>query len=117
MLDKRNEPKRWPRGQKFTLSTEGADAEAAYRNVVAESRSSGRAALDAALAAWAGPRRVAPVDGVVLAELRGKRLGVPDLVRELESAGIAADEVRASLERLVQAGVVAPIPLASQLGN
>ena len=117
MLGKRNEPKRWPRGQKFTLSNEGADAEAAYRNVVAESRTSGRAALDAAIAAWAGPRRVAPADGVVLAELRGKRLGVPDLVRELESAGIAADEVRASLERLVAAGVVAPIPLASQLGN
>ena len=38
-------------------------------------------------------------------------------MRELESAGIAADEVRASLERLVAAGVVAPIPLASQLGN
>jgi hypothetical protein len=117
MLDKRNEPKRWPRGQKFTLSAEGADAEAAYRNVVVEARTSGRAALDAALAAWAGPRRVTPTDGIVLAELRGKRLGVPDLVRELEAAGIAADEVRASLERLVAAGVVAPIPLASQLGS
>lgn len=115
MLGKRNEPKRWPRGQKFALSPEGTDAEAAYRDVVQESRASGRAALDAALAAWAGPRRVTPADGIVLAELRGKRLGVPDLVRELETAGIAADEVRASLERLVAAGVVAAIPLASQI--
>jgi hypothetical protein len=84
--------------------------------MVGSARSSGRQALEAALAAWAGPRGLSPGDGVVLAELRGKRLGLPDLCRGLEAAGIPPDEVRAAVGRLVAAGAVQPLPLASQLG-
>ncbi|HEX9307989.1 MAG TPA: hypothetical protein VF894_10905 [Anaeromyxobacter sp.] len=106
--------KKWPRGQKFTLSVAGAEAEVAYRGAVLGSRSSGRTALDTALAAWAGPRRLAPGDGVVLAELSGKRVGLPTLCEALETSGIVPEEVRAAVGRLVDAGIVEPVPLASQ---
>jgi hypothetical protein len=109
-------PKRWPRGQKFTVSDAGLEAEEAYRATVGAARSSGRPALEAALAAWAGPHNLSPGDGVVLSELRGKRLGVPDLCRSLEAAGIEPAEVRAAVDRLVAAGVVQALPLASQVG-
>jgi hypothetical protein len=111
----RDAPKRWPRGQKFTLTERGATAEADYRSTVAESRSSGRAVLDGALAAWAEPRGVAPKDGIVLAELRAGKSGVPQLVGSLETAGFAPDEVRAAIERLVAASMVEPLPLPSEL--
>jgi hypothetical protein len=116
MLDSKPTPQRWPRGQKFTVSDAGVEVEEAYRAVVTEARTSGRSALEAALAAWASPRGLSPGDGVVLSELRGKRLGLPDLCRGLETTGIPPDEVRAAIGRLVAAGAVQPLPLASQLG-
>jgi hypothetical protein len=109
--------KRWPRGQKFTLSMAGTEAEEAYRSAVVGARASGRSALESALSAWATPRRVAPGDGVLLAELSGKRLGLPQLVDVLEPTGIMADEVRAAVGRLVEAGIVEPVPLASQMAE
>ena len=109
-------PKRWPRGQKFTVSDAGVEVEESYRAMIGAARTSGRSALEAALAAWAGPRGLSPGDGVVLAELRGKRLGLQDLCRGLEAAGIPPDEVRAAIGRLVAAGAVEPLPLASQVG-
>ena len=108
-------PKRWPRGQKFTLSAEGATAEESYRAAVASARARGRAALDAALAAWAAPLGVHPGDGVLLSQLREVRRGIGELSSALEDAGIAAEEVRAAIERLVASGAVTPVPLASQL--
>ena len=111
----REAPKRWPRGQKFSLTEIGSTAEEAYRTAVTESRASGRAVLDGALAAWAEPRGVTPKDGIVLAELRSGKAGVPQLVKELEPAGFAPDDVRAAIERLVQAAMVEPLPLPSEL--
>ena len=110
----RKGPKRWPRGQKFSLTEIGLSAEAEYRATVTEMRSSGRSVLDGALAAWATPRGVAPKDGVVLVEFRDGKAGVTDLLRELEPAGFAPDEVRAALERLVAAALLAPLPLPSE---
>lgn len=110
----RDAPKRWPRGQKFSLTVSGSSAEEAYRMTVAESRASGRAVLDGALAAWAEPRGISPKDGIVLAELRAGRTGVPQLVKELEAAGFAPDDVRAAIERLVAAAMVEPLPLPSE---
>lgn len=107
--------KRWPRGQKFTVSAEGAEDEAAYRAAVLAARASGRAALESALAGWASPRSVLPGDGVLLAELSGKQLGLGELSRSLEAAGVAPDEVRAGIRRLVDAGIVVAVPLASQI--
>jgi len=108
-------PKRWPRGQKFTLSAAGEAAELAHREVVNGARSTGRAALQAALTAWAEPLSVQGGDGVVLVELRGQKKGLNDLARALEDTGIEPAEVKASVDRLVLAGLAAPVPLASQL--
>jgi hypothetical protein len=109
-------PKRWPRGQKFTLSAAGEAAELAHRDVVNGARSSGRAGLKAALDAWAGPLTVQAGDGVYLVELRGQKKGLNDLARALEDTGIEAAEVKAAVDRLVLAGLAQPVPLASQLG-
>ena len=108
-------PRRWPRGQKFTLSPAGVGARDGYRAAVLEARSAGRAALDAALAAWAAPHAIAPGDGVLLGELGGKPRGLADLAATLEECGIEAAEVRRAIDRLVAADLVAPVPLASQM--
>jgi hypothetical protein len=107
--------KRFARGQKFTLSTAGRDAAEAYRAAVQAARASGRAALDAALIAWAEPRGVAPGDGVVLAELVAKPVGLSRLAEALEPSGATAEEIRAGVGRLIDAGIVELVPLASQL--
>jgi hypothetical protein len=108
-------PRRWPRGQKFTLSPAGEAAEVAHREAVNLARSSGRAALQAALAAWAAPLAVQAGDGVLLAELRGQKKGLNELTRALEGTGIEASELKAAVDRLVLAGLAQPVPLASQL--
>jgi hypothetical protein len=108
--------RRWPRGQKFTISVSGLRADDAYRAAVLQARASGRTALDAAVAAWAAPLGVSPGDGVVLGELRTTRRGLSDLAEGLEACGIEPKEVRAAVDRLVTAGLVDPVPLASQLG-
>ncbi len=114
LLGRSSDGPRWPRGQKFTLSPSGVAAEEASRAAVLVARGGGRAALDAALAAWASPLAVAPGDGVVLRELQAKPRGVADVTGALEDAGIAPAEVRLAMERLVKAGLVALVPLASQ---
>ncbi|ACL66887.1 conserved hypothetical protein [Anaeromyxobacter dehalogenans 2CP-1] len=115
MQPKPREGPRWARGQKFTLSLAGRDAEEAYRAAVLDARGAGRAVLDTALAAWASPRAVEPGDGVLLGELKGKPRGLSDLGHALEDAGIPGAEVRAALDRLVRAGLAELVPLASQL--
>lgn len=108
--------KRFARGQKFAISTGlGAEATEAYRAAVQEARASGRAALDAALVAWAEPRAVSPRDGVILAELTGKPLGLSRLAEALEPSGLSTEEVRAGVGRLLDAGILELVPLASQL--
>jgi hypothetical protein len=109
--------RRFARGQKFTLSAAGGDAEAAYRDAVLSARSSGRTALEAALVAWAEPRRVAPADGVILAELSGKHVGFSRLCEALETSGMTAEEIRAGVGRLLDAGIAELVPLASQLND
>jgi hypothetical protein len=113
LLGRSNAP-RWPRGQKFSLSPAGVTAEESYRAAVAGARGAGRTALDTALAAWASPLAVAPGDGLILEELHAKARGLGDVSGALEDAGIEAAEVRLAMDRLVKAGLVALLPLASQ---
>jgi len=109
-------PKRWPRGQKFTLSEAGLAAEALHREAVSQARASGRSALDSALAGWSSPLGIAPGDGVVLVELRAGKKGLNELGRALEATGLEPAELKASVDRLFVAGLVATVPLASQGG-
>jgi hypothetical protein len=101
--------RRWPRGQKFTLSAAGLSADVLHREAVNGVRGSGRPALEAALEAWAGPLGVHPGDGLLLTELRGQQRGVNDLAAALEGAGIEPAEVKAGLDRLVKAGLAEPV--------
>jgi hypothetical protein len=105
--------RRWPRGQKFMLSAAGEAADQLHRDTVNGSRSSGRSSLDAALAAWAAPFGVQPGDGLLLSELRGQRRGLAELVQAMESSGIEPADVKASIDRLVQAGLAEPVAAAS----
>jgi hypothetical protein len=105
-LGSRGSP-RFPRGQRFSLSASGADAEAAYRLAVQEARGLGREALDAAERRWAESRSVAPCDGVLLGELRGGPRTLPQLARAMECCGTSETDLRTALERLVRAGLVA----------
>lgn len=109
-------PRRWPRGQKFTLTAAGVAAELTHREAVNGARSSGRASLEAALAAWATPLLLKGTDGVLLPELNGQKKGLNDLARALEDTGIEPSEVKDAVDRLVLAGLAEPVPLASQLG-
>ncbi len=103
---KLNDGPRWPRGQKFSLSLAGREAQEAYRSAVVSARGQSRAALDAALGAWAEPRQVQPGDGVLLGELLERPRGLSDLIRALEGAGTSGAEVRGAMGRLVSAGLV-----------
>jgi hypothetical protein len=107
--------KRFARGQKFMLSAKGTEAAEAYRSTVQAARTSGRSALEAALVAWAEPRGVAPADGIILAELAGKPVGLSRLAEALEPSGVTAEEIRAGIGRLLDAGILELVPLASQL--
>ncbi|HYD39540.1 MAG TPA: hypothetical protein VEB43_01830 [Anaeromyxobacter sp.] len=110
MFSGRNDGPRWPRGQKFSLSLAGREAQAAYQTAVLSARGQSRAALDAALTAWAAPRQVEPADGVLLGELIERPRGLPDLTRALEDAGTSGAEVRTALARLIAAGLVDAAP-------
>jgi len=105
--------KRWPRGQKFALSAGGRAAEADYRVAVAAARASGRSALETAERNWATPLGIQPNDGVVLGELRGGRRSIADLARELEPCGVSAADVKAIVDRLCEAQLVEPQPVAA----
>jgi hypothetical protein len=105
--------RRWPRGQKFMLSAAGEAADLLHRETVNGSRSSGRSSLDAALAAWAAPYGVQPGDGLLLSELRGQRRGLGELIEAMESSGIEPADVKASIDRLVGAGLAEPVAPSS----
>jgi hypothetical protein len=102
--------KRWPRGQRFVLSSSGIAAELAYREAVQAARAQGRAALAAAQQAWAAPLHVELSDGVVLGELRGGRKSIAEIARGLEDCGTSAAEVKSAMDRLSDAGLVEPAP-------
>lgn len=115
LQDKPGDGRRWPRGQKFSLSSAGREAHEAYRQAVQEARGVGRGALDAALSSWASPRKVQAEDGVLLGELLAKPRGLADSSKALEDAGTTATEVRGAIDWLVSAELVLPVPLASQI--
>ncbi len=105
--------KRWPRGQKFELSPTGVLAEASYRAAVQLARAQGRNALEVEERRWAEPLGVQPHDGVVLGELRGGRKSLSDLTRGLEDCGSSAADVKAAIDRLAEAQLVAAVPASA----
>ena len=104
--------KRWPRGQRFILSSAGIAAEVAYREAVHTARAQGRDTLTAAQKAWAAPLHVEPADGTVLGELRGGRKSIAEVARGLEDCGTSAAEVKSAMDRLSDVGLIEPATAA-----
>ncbi len=102
--------RRWPRGQRFSLSPLGVQSAATYREAVAGARAQGRQSLEAAEQAWGAPRGLAQGDGVVLCQIEPGRRSLSDLARALEDCGITSAEVKAAVDRLADAGLVEPSP-------
>jgi DNA-binding IclR family transcriptional regulator len=86
-------------------------AEAAYRTAVMDVRSLGRDALTQAERRWAETLGLSPSDGVVMAEIRPGRRSLADLARALETCGTPPAQIRESVDRLVEKGLVEPLPL------
>jgi hypothetical protein len=107
--------KRWPRGQKFTLSSTGAAAEATYREAVAAARAQGRGALENAERAWAEPLRIQGGDGVVLGELRSGKKSISELALGLQDCGVTQAEVKAAIDRLTDAALVEPASVPTEV--
>ncbi len=106
--------RRWPRGQRFSVSPLGVESAASYRQAVAGARAMGRESLESAERAWAVPRLLAPGDGVVLCQIEPGRRSLGDLSRALEPCGITPAEVKAAVDRLADAGMVEPVPAGTQ---
>ncbi|HEU4382704.1 MAG TPA: hypothetical protein VFR85_04295 [Anaeromyxobacteraceae bacterium] len=102
--------RRWPRGQRFSLSPLGVHSALAYREAVAGARAQGRDFLEAAERAWGVPLGLAQGDGVVLCQIEPGRRSLTDLSRSLEACGITAVEVKSAVDRLADAGLVEPSP-------
>ena len=99
--------RRWPRSQRFSLSSVGVHAEATYRSTIVEARArEGRAAYDAARMAWADALRAEPDDGLYLGEIRQAALNLQQIVEALEPCGKTRTDALAALERLEDLGLV-----------
>ena len=93
------------------LSARGQQAETSYREQIVTSRAEpGRASFDAARAAWAQAHGLAADDGLYLAEVARGPVTLSQLVSSLETCGKNRLDAIAALERLSDAGLVAPSP-------
>ena len=55
-------------------------------------------------------------DGIVMAEIRPGRRSLADLARSLEACGTPAAQIRESVDRLVEKGLVDALPLPGSPG-
>ena len=102
---------RFKRTQRFRLSLKGSEAAAAYAVMIEEARSgTGRAQFEAARAAWGGPRGLATDDGLFLLEFKEHDRTLTEASRSLDSCGTTAKEVKAAVERLLECGMLEPVP-------
>ena len=105
---------RWPRSQRFRLSTAGREAGASYREVIVEARKeAGRKSFDAARAEWAARLALDATDGLYLGELLEAPRTIAELAASLDGCGPTPGDVRKAVERLVRLRMmelVAPPP-------
>lgn len=108
-FDERPAKLRWPRSQKFALSQRGTEAESQYRELIVASReAAGRAAFDQARATWASTYSLEADDGLYLAEVKAGAATMPKLIAALETCGKTRPDAIKAIERLVDAGYIAP---------
>jgi hypothetical protein len=113
-LDEPPRKLRWPRSHRFSLSERGRTAEVEYREKIVSSRAEpGRASFDSARSAWATAHGLNADDGLYLAELATGPITFAQIVTALESCGKNRGDAIAALERLADAGMIAPAPSAA----
>ena len=109
-LEDRPRPLRWPRSQRFALSSAGTAAELSYRELIVASRAqAGRASFDAARAGWASTYRLQADDGLYLAEVAAGDVNLTQIIAALETCGKTRTDAIAAMERLIDAGLIAPL--------
>ena len=109
--DDKPERVRFGRAQKFRLSPRGAEAAAAYAEMIQQARSgSGRAQFDAARNGWSASLGLQAEDGLFLADFADGERTLAEASRSLEGCGTTAKEVKAAVERLLALGMVEPVP-------
>lgn len=98
---------RWPRAQRFSLSTLGVEAEERYRGTIGDARAEGgRASFELARGQWAKAHGIQPEDGVYLGEVRSGPMNLAALVTAVDACGHTRSDVLAALGRLVDAGLL-----------
>jgi hypothetical protein len=111
MSDEIAEKVRFGRAQKFRLSPKGTEAMEAYALMVKEAQSgTGRAEFDAARSGWGAPRGLTSEDGLFLVEFGEGDRTLPEAARNLEGCGTTAKEVKAAVTRLLECGMLEPVP-------
>ena len=106
-----SEKARWGRSQRFELTPRGVEAEVEYRRELgAVTSDAGRAAFDGARSQWATRFQVEPDDAQLLGELVARPATLEQVGRALESCDVSKPQVKASMERLVRAELVALSP-------
>ncbi len=112
MRDGNDERIRFGRAQKFRLSSKGNEAVSAYSLMVEKARAgAGRAQFDAAREAWSTPRGLTAEDGLFLVEFGVGERTITEATRSLEDCA-SAKEVKAAVERLLEHGMLEPVPAA-----
>jgi len=110
-LNDRPPKMRWGRTQRFSLSSRGAAAEAAYREQIVLSRNeAGRASYDAARTAWASAHGLLVDDGLYLAEVASKPVTLVQIIASLETCGKTKLDAITAIGRLVDAGLISAPP-------
>lgn len=105
-----SEPKRqsWRRGQRFVLTVEGVNAEAAYReDIVASRAQAGRGSYDDARNAWAQHWGTQADDGLYLCELKDGPKSLGELSDALEACGKVRKDVVEAIDRIYGLKLVA----------
>jgi hypothetical protein len=97
----------WPSTQQFTLSSHGRTVAAAYRAEIAAA--SGRGSFDAACTAWATRFELLPADGAYLTEIRSSPSTLRQLGEALAICSQSREDVRVSVTRLVEVGLVVTV--------
>jgi len=99
--------RRWPRTQRFSLSTRGRTLAAEYRKGIADAgvrRDQG--AFATACASWAAQCGLEPDDGFYLTEISSGAMTLSQLREALEVCSQSTGDIKKCLERLLDAGLV-----------
>lgn len=103
---------RWARSQRFRLTSRGLEADSEWRTTLSSVRSQGKTIYEAALSTWATTFKVQPDDASYLSELREKPVRLEDVAKALADTGASREHVKQALERLFEAGLMEPAPVA-----